>query len=81
MHKSAYLAIVKNGSTVLSSFWFIAGLVALLEVASQVAEHKGLPTTENTRMHSSLLFQKIYDDLHSDKERDKFKNTAQAWFT
>ena len=52
----------------------------LLEVAGTIPEHKTLKTSTNTRMHTSLVLQKIYDDLVSDKERDLYRSKVNEHF-
>lgn len=49
-------------------------------MASVVPEHKTLPLTSSTHMHTSLLLQKIYDDLVSDQERDAFRQATDDFF-
>ena len=52
----------------------------LLEVAGTIPEHKTLKTSSNTRMHTSLVLQKVYDDLVSDKERDLYRAKVNDYF-
>ena len=56
------------------------GIQPLLEVAGAIVEHKSLPVTENTRMHSSLALANIYNDLIGDNDRDKYREAVEAFF-
>ena len=64
----------------MNTFLDLAGLTILLEVAGTIPEHKSLKTTDNTRMHASLVLQKVYDDLISDKEREKYREHVNTYF-
>ena len=57
-----------------------AGVQQLLTVAGTIAENKTIPVTENSRMHVSLCLSKIYEDLFSDQERDRFTEAVEAHF-
>ncbi|KAK2185884.1 hypothetical protein NP493_219g00021 [Ridgeia piscesae] len=57
------------------------GIQGLLEVAGTIPEHKTLPITTNTRMHTSLCLSKIWDDLMNDKERDLYREAVNGYFT
>ena len=58
-----------------------SGIQNLLEVAGTIPEHKGLPISQNSRMHASLCLSKIYDDLRSDQEREQYRNAVDAYFS
>nr|KAG5698913.1 hypothetical protein BaRGS_006807 [Batillaria attramentaria] len=49
------------------------GIDGLLTVASTQKQYKTLTVTEQSRMHASVLLSTIYEDLVSDKQRDRFK--------
>ncbi|ESO08016.1 hypothetical protein HELRODRAFT_110263 [Helobdella robusta] len=51
-----------------------------LTVAGTVPESKVLSVSTNSRMHVSLLLSKVYEDLISDQEREKFQEAAEAYF-
>ena len=57
------------------------GIQNLLEVAGTIQEHKGLAITHNSRMHASLCLSKIYSDLQSDEEREKYRKAVDDYFT
>jgi len=59
----------------------LSGIQGLLEVAGTIPEHKTLPITTNTRMHTSLCLSKIWDDLMNDKERDLYREAVNGYFT
>ena len=80
MHASLVIQKVFDDLSDFELFSFL-GLTVLLEVAGSIPEHKTLKTTNNTRMHASLVMQKVFDDLVSDKERDRYRAAANAYFT
>lgn len=49
------------------------GLLKLLEVAGQVPELKRLAITNNTRMHCSVAFDKLYNEMTGDKTRGYYE--------
>ncbi|RMB94140.1 hypothetical protein DUI87_28945 [Hirundo rustica rustica] len=68
------------------SLWVIdQGLKKILEVGSTVCGSSGsLPVTENTRMSTSVLLSKLYEDLKCDAERENFHHLCEdyvrSWF-
>ncbi|XP_050834688.1 protein unc-45 homolog A isoform X2 [Serinus canaria] len=68
------------------SLWVIdQGLKKILEVGSTVCGSSGsLPVTENSRMSTSVLLSKLYDDLKCDAERENFHHLCEdyvrSWF-
>ncbi|KAF4792585.1 Protein unc-45 A [Turdus rufiventris] len=68
------------------SLWVIdQGLKKILEVGSTVCGSLGsLPVTENTRMSTSVLLSKLYEDLKCDAERENFHHLCEdyvrSWF-
>ncbi|KFW77221.1 Protein unc-45 A, partial [Phalacrocorax carbo] len=68
------------------SLWVIdQGLKKILEVGSTVCGTPGsLPVTENSRMSTSVLLSKLYDDLKCDAERENFHHLCEdyvrSWF-
>lgn len=59
----------------------VEGIQQLLTIAGTIPEHKTISVTQNSRMHVSLCLSKIYDDLISDQERDRFSEATEAYFT
>uniref|UniRef100_A0A9J7XCX0 Unc-45 myosin chaperone A n=1 Tax=Cyprinus carpio carpio TaxID=630221 RepID=A0A9J7XCX0_CYPCA len=58
----------------------LPGLKKILEVAGTVPEVKGgPPLTDNTPMSCSVLLNKLYDDLKSDKERENFNKLCEEY--
>ena len=51
-----------------------------MEVAGTVKEHKTLPTSENSRMHASLLLSKIWEDLYQEKDQTAYRDAVDAFF-
>ncbi len=43
-------------------------------------EHKTLPTTENSRMHASLLLSKVWEDLFQEKDQNAYRDAVDAYF-
>ncbi|NXE71238.1 UN45A protein, partial [Calcarius ornatus] len=68
------------------SLWVIdQGLKKILEVGSTVCGSSGsLPVTENSRMSTSVLLSKLYEDLKCDAERENFhrlcEDYVRSWF-
>ncbi|XP_021397486.1 protein unc-45 homolog A isoform X1 [Lonchura striata] len=68
------------------SLWVIdQGLKKILEVGSTVCGSAGsLPVTENSRMSTSVLLSKLYEDLKCDAERENFhrlcEDYVRSWF-
>uniref|UniRef100_A0A8C3RDA5 Unc-45 myosin chaperone A n=1 Tax=Cyanoderma ruficeps TaxID=181631 RepID=A0A8C3RDA5_9PASS len=67
--------------------WLLYGesLKKILEVGSTVCSSLGsLPVTENTRMSTSVLLSKLYEDLKCDAERENFHHLCEdyvrSWF-
>ena len=59
---------------------FPTGLKKILEVAGTVPEiTNGPPLTDNTLMSCSVLLNKLYDDLKSDKERENFNTLCEEY--
>lgn len=59
---------------------FLIGLKKILEVAGTVPEMgDGLPLTDSTPMSCSVLLNKLYDDLKSDKERENFSKLCEEY--
>lgn len=59
---------------------FPTGLKKILEVAGTVPEiTDGPPLTDNTPMNCSVLLNKLYDDLKSDKERENFNKLCEEY--
>ncbi|KAL6474161.1 hypothetical protein MHYP_G00177220 [Metynnis hypsauchen] len=63
------------------TLWVIDnGLKKILEVAGTVPEiTDGPPLTDNTLMSCSVLLNKLYDDLKSDKERENFNTLCEEY--
>ena len=57
-----------------------SGLQRTLEVAGTVKEHKTLPTTENSRMHASLLLNKVWEDLYQEKDQNAYRGAVDGYF-
>lgn len=56
------------------------GLKKILEVGSTVCGSSGnLPVTENSRMSTSVLLSKLYDDLKCDAERENFHHLCEDY--
>lgn len=70
----------KDGVGWSNKFMETGGIQQLLTVAGSVPENKTLSVTVNSRMHVSLLLSKIYEDLISDQEREKFQDAVEAYF-
>ena len=62
------------------SLFFSTGLQRTLEVAGTVKEHKTLPTTENSRMHASLLLNKVWEDLYQEKDQNAYREAVDSYF-
>ena len=75
IHVSGKFKELLNGSVTIS------GINGLLEVAGTIAEHDTLPITANSRQHASVALAKIYDDLHSDTERQQYRDLVDEYFT
>ena len=57
-----------------------SGLKNILEVAGTVPEMgNGPPLTDNSHMSSSVLLNKLYDDLISDAERENFNRICEEY--
>ncbi|XP_038051819.1 protein unc-45 homolog B-like isoform X2 [Patiria miniata] len=63
------------------TFMTNGGLIKLLTVAGQVPELKRLPITVNTHMHSAVALSKLYDEMHSDKNRQYFDELCNKFIT
>lgn len=64
----------------LSLFIFPTGLKKILEVAGTVSGiTEGPPLTDSTPMNCSVLLNKLYDDLKSDKERENFNKLCEEY--
>ncbi|CAM4651108.1 unnamed protein product [Lepidochelys olivacea] len=71
------LKIHDNSRTI---FVIDSGLKKILKVVGQVPELPNcLPLTENTRMITSILLNKLYDDLRCDPERDNFREICEEY--
>lgn len=56
------------------------GLKKILEVGSTVCGSSGsLPVTENSRMSTSVLLSKLYEDLKCDAERENFHRLCEDY--
>ena len=55
------------------SVLFTSAIDRLLTVAGTQKQFKTLAVTELSRMHASVVLSTVYDDLISDKQREKFK--------
>lgn len=72
--------------SIFQNIWFncipcwISGLEGFLTVAGAVKQHKTLAITDQSKQHASVALSRIYDDLLSDKERDKFRDKCQDFF-
>ncbi|KAK3558469.1 hypothetical protein QTP86_018124 [Hemibagrus guttatus] len=70
----------KNPDNSLSLWVIDQGLKKILEVAGTVPEiTDGPPLTDNTPMNCSVLLNKLYDDLKSDKERENFNKLCEEY--
>uniref|UniRef100_A0A8C1MQA5 Unc-45 myosin chaperone A n=1 Tax=Cyprinus carpio TaxID=7962 RepID=A0A8C1MQA5_CYPCA len=71
---------LKNPDNSLTLWVIDQGLKKILEVAGTVPEVEGgLPLTDNTPMSCSVLLNKLYDDLKSDKERENFNKLCEEY--
>ncbi|XP_067293351.1 protein unc-45 homolog A isoform X2 [Pseudorasbora parva] len=71
---------LKNPDNSLTLWVIDQGLKKILEVAGTVPEVEGgLPLTDNTPMSCSVLLNKLYDDLKSDKERENFGKLCEEY--
>ncbi|TRY87256.1 hypothetical protein DNTS_031757 [Danionella cerebrum] len=71
---------MKNPDNSLSLWVIDQGLKKILEVAGTVPVMEGgPPLTENTLMSCSVLLNKLYDDLKSDKERENFCKLCEEY--
>uniref|UniRef100_A0A673MBX2 UNC-45/Cro1/She4 central domain-containing protein n=1 Tax=Sinocyclocheilus rhinocerous TaxID=307959 RepID=A0A673MBX2_9TELE len=71
---------LKNPDNSLTLWVIDQGLKKILEVAGTVPEVKGgPPLTDNTPMSCSVLLNKLYDDLKSDKERENFNKLCEEY--
>lgn len=58
----------------------LLGLKKILEVAGTVSElEDGPPLTDSTPMSCSVLLNKLYEDLKSDKERENFSKLCEEY--
>ncbi|CAD5124204.1 DgyrCDS12504 [Dimorphilus gyrociliatus] len=62
-------------------FMELDGLQKLLEISGSIPDEPIVPCTTNTRMHTTLLMSKIYDDLWGESEFDMYKKIADDYFT
>lgn len=61
--------------------WMLpAGSVRLMEVAGMIPGRSTIAVTVNTRMHCSVLMQRLYDDTLSDQQRDKIRALTDEYF-
>ena len=51
-----------------------------MEIAAVVPSRATIPVSVNTRMHFSVLMQRIYDDTLSDQQRDKITKLVDEYF-
>lgn len=51
-----------------------------MEVAGMVPSRANIPVSINTRMHCSVLMQRIYDDTLSDQQREKIVTLVDEYF-
>lgn len=71
---------LKNPDNSLSLWVIDQGLKKILEVAGTVPEiTDGPPLTDSTPMNCSVLLNKLYDDLKSDKERENFNKLCEEY--
>ncbi|XP_022088916.1 protein unc-45 homolog B-like [Acanthaster planci] len=63
------------------TFMTNGGLMKLLTVAGQVPELKRLPITANTRMHAAVALSKLYDEMHSEKNRKYYDELCNKFIT
>ncbi|KAI2648510.1 hypothetical protein H4Q32_018631 [Labeo rohita] len=71
---------LKNPDNSLTLWVIDQGLKKILEVAGTVPEIEGgPPLTDNTPMSCSVLLNKLYDDLKSDKERENFNKLCEEY--
>uniref|UniRef100_A0A8C2F4Y0 Protein unc-45 homolog B n=1 Tax=Cyprinus carpio TaxID=7962 RepID=A0A8C2F4Y0_CYPCA len=71
---------LKNPDNSLTLWVIDQGLKKILEVAGTVPEVEGgLPLTDNTPMSCSVLLNKLYDDLKSEKERENFNKLCEEY--
>nr|XP_056720865.1 protein unc-45 homolog B [Euleptes europaea] len=56
------------------------GLKKILKIAGQIPDLPNcLPLTENTQLTTSVLLNKLYDDLRCDPERDNFRELCEEY--
>ncbi|XP_077989657.1 protein unc-45 homolog B-like isoform X2 [Glandiceps talaboti] len=71
----------KDGIGKSLTFMYNGGLNKLLHVACQVPDLKRLPITANTRMHCSVLFNLMYDEMGGDKKREYYRELCHKFIT
>ncbi|XP_070534226.1 protein unc-45 homolog B-like [Ptychodera flava] len=71
----------KDGIGKALTFVTNGGLNKVLHVACQVPELNRLPITPNTRMHSSVLLNVLYDEMTGDKKREYFRELCHKFLT
>ncbi|KAG5273944.1 hypothetical protein AALO_G00157460 [Alosa alosa] len=70
----------KNPDNSLTLWVTDQGLKNILEVAGTVPEiNNGPPLTDNSHMSSSVLLNKLYEDLKSDAERENFSRICEEY--
>ncbi|XP_797752.4 protein unc-45 homolog B [Strongylocentrotus purpuratus] len=69
----------KEGAGRAMAFLTNGGLHKLMNVAGQVPELKRLRVTSNTRMHASVALDKLYEEMHSDKQRAYYQDMADKF--
>lgn len=63
------------------NFMELGGLQKLLEISGSIPDDPIVPCTNNTRMHTTLLLSKIYDDLWGETEYEIYKKIVDDYFT
>ena len=57
-----------------------AGSIRLMEIAGMIPSRATIPVSVNTRLHCSVLMQRIYEDTLSDQQRDKITKQVDEYF-
>lgn len=81
------LCIVCNLAYILTSYittgiatFCVSAIEGLLLIAGSITQLEGIPVTEQSRMHASLLLNTVWEDLIGDKEMNKFKDRVGEFF-
>ena len=59
---------------------FRSGLLALLDVSSQIPEQCDYPVSAETRQHLAICLTRLYDDMVFDTKRTIFTDRVNTFF-